>query len=42
MKSALLKKSSIKSPIESINNLIGYAGIKLKNIGEDIGILKKD
>lgn len=42
MKSALLKKSSWKSPVESLNNLVGYAGIKLKNIGEDIGLLKKD
>ena len=38
MVSTLLKKSSILHPIESINNLIGAAGIKAKQILGDIGL----
>ena len=42
MKKTLLEKSSWKSPIESINNLVGYAGIAVKTLGEDLGVFKKD
>lgn len=42
MVSTLMKKSSIWSPVESLNNYIGAIGIKTKMIGEDLGIFKKD
>lgn len=42
MVSSLVGKSSIWSPIESINNLVGAAGIKAKTIGEDLGVFSKD
>mgnify|MGYP003661459186 CR=1 FL=1 len=42
MKNALLKKSSIFSPVESLNNMVGYLGIAGKNLLEDLNITKKD
>ena len=42
MKKNLIAKSSWSSPVESINNLIGYVGIAGKTIGEDLGVFKKD
>jgi len=38
MVSTLLKKSSIWHPAESINNFIGVAGIKGKQLLSDIGL----
>ena len=46
MKKALKNKifswGSILHPLDTINNAVGYAGIKAKNIGEDIGLFGKD
>ena len=36
----LVKTSSIWHPLDSLNNLVGYVGIKSKNILEDTGLVK--
>ncbi len=35
----LTKDLSIWDPVESINSLIGAAGIKIKMLGEDYGLI---